>query len=321
MNKYVTIYEEYKHKFFQLPKVFFTNNRYLKMSNNAKVAWSILRDRSSLSRKNNWFDKDTGKIYFIYKNKELMDILNIKSETTLSKIKKELEDVELIEQQKIGFNRPNKIYLLYPVIEEADIYEMDKMENYQEEAKENEKEPKNHARQGTPKNGAPKNGAPYPQKVESSNTDLSDTDFKELDTKDTQDTEASSFKIIGNNSFREKQKKEYIQNAFYNNTEVINKEIATMLNAFSRNTDEAEKYYKIILTAKKKVEEEQIEFIWFDEDPELVSKVINTFSRAVHNVEKRGNYTNPKGYIYNSIYNMIGQTISERNRQKKANGD
>src|SRR5690625_6845695 len=115
---YVTIYEEYRHRFFQLPKVLFTNDRYTSISIHARVAWALLCDRSSLSRKNKWFDKDTGRIYFVYKNKELMEILNIRSETTLTKIKKELRESNLIEEKRMGFNRPNNMYLLYPNITE-----------------------------------------------------------------------------------------------------------------------------------------------------------------------------------------------------------
>lgn len=320
MSNYVTIYEEYKHKFFQLPKVFFTNEKYLNMSNNAKVAWSLLRDRSSLSRKNDWFDNDTGRIYFIYKNKELMDILNIKSETTLVRIKKELESAELIEQQRLGFNRPNKIYLLYPIIEEKDVYEIDKIESYQAEPVENENSPRSQEGQGTSKNGAPKNEVPYPQKMEPSNTELSNTDLKDLDTEDTKDTTkdpAQNFNSFFSMTEQQKQQKkeEYISRAFYENTEYIPEKIAEMLSVFSRTTDEAKKYYDIILIAKKKVEEETGEMIWLEDDPDLVKKIINSFSRAIRKIEKRQvKIDNPRGYLYNSIYSAIAMEISARLR-------
>lgn len=107
-EQYVTIYEEYKQKFFQIPKVLFTNEKYVDLSNNARVVWAILRERASLSRKNNWYEKDTGRIFFIYSNKDLCEVTKIKSETTITKIKKELEVAGLI-VQKI---RPNRASIL-----------------------------------------------------------------------------------------------------------------------------------------------------------------------------------------------------------------
>ena len=41
--------EQYQERFYQLPKVFFTNEIYKKLSLEAKVAYSILRDRLELS--------------------------------------------------------------------------------------------------------------------------------------------------------------------------------------------------------------------------------------------------------------------------------
>lgn len=179
MANYVTVYEEYKHKFFQLPKVFFTSERYKDMSNNAKVAWSLLRDRSSLSRKNGWFDKETGRVYFIFTNEDLMKLLNINSKTTLSNIKKELEKHNLIESHRTGFNKPNKMYLLYPEISEEDIYAIDELEDYEYEEYQREKKPETQEGQGSPENGRPENGLQDVQKMDSSNTDFNNTDLKE----------------------------------------------------------------------------------------------------------------------------------------------
>lgn len=66
--KLYNINEEYREKFYQIPKVFFTNPKYIKLSNDAKMAWGILRDRLDLSIKNGWVDSKTGNIYFYYKN-------------------------------------------------------------------------------------------------------------------------------------------------------------------------------------------------------------------------------------------------------------
>ncbi len=55
--------------FYQIPKVFFTNPKYIKLSNDAKMAWGILRDRLDLSIKNGWVDLKQVVFIFITKMK------------------------------------------------------------------------------------------------------------------------------------------------------------------------------------------------------------------------------------------------------------
>ena len=95
--------------FYMLHKALFVNEKYKKLSDSAKVTYAILNDRVSLSIKNNWID-DNGDIYFIFTNESLQNILD-KSKNTITKIKKELQEVGLLEQIRTGFNRPNKLYL------------------------------------------------------------------------------------------------------------------------------------------------------------------------------------------------------------------
>lgn len=61
----LNIKEIQKEKFYQLPKVFFTNPKYVNLSNDAKITWSILRDRLDLSIRNNWVDKNGDIFLFI----------------------------------------------------------------------------------------------------------------------------------------------------------------------------------------------------------------------------------------------------------------
>ncbi|HHB2761472.1 TPA: replication initiator protein A [Staphylococcus aureus] len=125
-EQFYSIQEKYKEKFFQLPKVFFTNDSYKKMSNDAKISYAILKDRLELSIKNNWVDNN-GNIYFIYTVTELEGILNCGNKK-VAKIKKELENNELLIQKRQGLNKPNLLYLLKPVITKKDIYKVDQLE-------------------------------------------------------------------------------------------------------------------------------------------------------------------------------------------------
>ncbi len=122
------IKEIQKEKFYQLPKVFFTNPKYTKLSNDAKITWSILRDRLDLSIRNNWIDEN-GDIFFIYTNEKLKSILNISSPNKLSKIKKELTQANLFNQIRVGLNKPNKLYIKKPEVTEADVYYISQQEN------------------------------------------------------------------------------------------------------------------------------------------------------------------------------------------------
>ncbi|MCR1833168.1 replication initiator protein A [Oceanobacillus caeni] len=119
-SSYYNIYDEYGMKHFQLPKVFFTNSKYMEMSNDTKIAWSVLKDRHELSIKNGWYD-DKGNIYFIYTNDELKEILKV-GNTKLSNIKKELQNNGLLEQKRLGQGKPNRLYIKKPVVTEKDIY-------------------------------------------------------------------------------------------------------------------------------------------------------------------------------------------------------
>ncbi|HCZ7202711.1 TPA: replication initiator protein A [Staphylococcus aureus] len=120
------IQQQYREKFYQLPKVFFTNEKYMQLSNDAKIAYALLKDRLELSIKNNWFDEN-GDIFFIFTNDKLKNILNC-HDGKLTKIKKELSKADLLEQVRCGQGKPNKLYLKNPAITKEDVYEIKKQE-------------------------------------------------------------------------------------------------------------------------------------------------------------------------------------------------
>lgn len=97
------------------------------MTLNAAVAFSFLKDCFKYSIKNNWIDEN-GDIYFIFTNQELGETLKVKSKQTVVKIKKELEAYGLLEQKRMGVNRPNRLYLLQPEVTVTDVYEIQYIE-------------------------------------------------------------------------------------------------------------------------------------------------------------------------------------------------
>ena len=63
-NGFYNVNEVYTEKYYQLPQWLFTNEKYKDLSNNARIAYALLKDRNRYSIKNHWFDAD-GNIYFI----------------------------------------------------------------------------------------------------------------------------------------------------------------------------------------------------------------------------------------------------------------
>ena len=119
MTNTFKITEQVAERFYRLPKVFFTNCRYKKMSNDAKIAYALLQDRLELSIKNDWFDEE-GSIFFLYGNEQLGEILNC-SKPTVIKIKKELQKCELLSEKRMGLSKSNRLYLLKPVADMEDV--------------------------------------------------------------------------------------------------------------------------------------------------------------------------------------------------------
>ena len=125
-NGFYNVNEVYTEKYYQLPQWLFTNEKYKDLSNNARIAYALLKDRNRYSIKNHWFDAD-GNIYFIFTNKTLADMLNV-TERTITSVKKELVTHRLLYIKKMGFdnkikqNLPSRLYLLKPVLSAEEVY-------------------------------------------------------------------------------------------------------------------------------------------------------------------------------------------------------
>ncbi|HCD2372385.1 TPA: replication initiator protein A, partial [Enterococcus faecium] len=118
----------------QMPKVFFTNEKYLNLSNDAKITYMLLKARFDYSVQNNWVDSEDN-IYFIYTIEELMRLLNCR-EGKISKIKKELEAAGLLKQKKGRIKKangkiettPNLLYLGKPEVTSEDVFKINEEE-------------------------------------------------------------------------------------------------------------------------------------------------------------------------------------------------
>ncbi len=108
MNLY-KINETLQHSYYQMPQELFNNEKYKKLSIEAKVIYAFLLNRMNLSRINKWIN-DKGEIYLIYTRKEIQSKLNL-SDKPVTRAFKELRETNLIKEEKQGFGKPNLIYI------------------------------------------------------------------------------------------------------------------------------------------------------------------------------------------------------------------
>lgn len=71
------------------------------LTNTARVLYALLLDRAKLSRRNGWKD-EKDQIYLIYPIANMAKHLG-KSQTTIKKAMRELEDAGLVEKKRQGF--------------------------------------------------------------------------------------------------------------------------------------------------------------------------------------------------------------------------
>ena len=110
--KRITLQEFEQERFYKLYKFLFEDDYFRKLSDSSKIAYCMFRDRFELSKMNNWIDEN-GNVYLIFTTKDLCELLNCGTQK-VTKIKKELESFNLLEQERMGLNKPNKIYILEP---------------------------------------------------------------------------------------------------------------------------------------------------------------------------------------------------------------
>lgn len=90
----------------------FTEERFKKLSSDAKILFGIMLDRMSLSVKNQWIDEEN-RVYIIFTLENVMEVFSC-SERKASYLMKELDTksgIGLIEKKRQGLGKPNLIYV------------------------------------------------------------------------------------------------------------------------------------------------------------------------------------------------------------------
>lgn len=104
--------EKGKREFVKIPQRLITSARYREISAEAKLLYALMLDRTSLSQKNNWYDKE-GQLYIYYTLDEVQRTISCGHDKA-SKLMAELDDrqgVGLIHRKKQGLGKPARIYV------------------------------------------------------------------------------------------------------------------------------------------------------------------------------------------------------------------
>ncbi len=101
--------EVQRNTFYQMPKFLFTEE-FDKMSNDARVLYSLLKDRQEISIKNQWVNENN-EVYLICSRENMGDMLKL-SKPTVIKAMNDLKKHNLIQEERLGQGKANRIFLL-----------------------------------------------------------------------------------------------------------------------------------------------------------------------------------------------------------------
>ncbi|WP_260677800.1 replication initiator protein A [Lactococcus lactis] len=325
--------EVYGETYYQLPKVLFSNIKYKKLSNDAKVAYALLKDRFNYSVQNNWVDEDDN-LYFIFTNEELMEMLDSGNQKVI-KIKKELQTSELLFQKRMGVNKPNRLYLLRPVVEATDVYVQNTPQTLATSGSVKitlpEQPPRTLATSGSVKITLPEN---EPRTLATSGSvKITHNQYKEyLDTsldniKDTQELDFSS------SNFSEAQLKVQNQDLVKNSKSFLkegthelflSEETINLLQMWCNSPQQLRKMVGIILNAKNAVckENEKLGVFFVLEEEALQEKILNTLRRYFNAIRTKENkITNYENYLFGSMKNMFAEYWNNQSLKQRLNSN
>ncbi|MGF7496659.1 replication initiator protein A [Lactococcus lactis] len=325
--------EVYGETYYQLPKVLFSNIKYKKLSNDAKVAYALLKDRFNYSVQNNWVDEDDN-LYFIFTNEELMEMLDSGNQKVI-KIKKELQTSELLFQKRMGVNKPNRLYLLRPVVEATDVYVQSTPQTLDTSGSVKitlpEQPPQTLDTSGSVKITLPEN---EPQTLGTSGSvKITHNLYKEyLDTsldniKDTQklDFSSSNFsaaQLKAQNQDLVKNSKSFLKDGTHEL--FLSEEAINLLQMWCNSPQQLRKMVGIILNAKNAVckENEELGVFFVLEEEALQEKILNTLRRYFNAIRAKENkITNYENYLFGSMKNMFAEYWNNKALKQSLNSN
>lgn len=119
-RKRTDYYEIKDESYIKLFKFLF-EDEFKELSNDAKILYCHLRDRTQIVERNTCEVDDNGDIYIYFSREETMDKLCIGKDKAID-LFKQLKEYNLIEEVKQGLGKPNKIYVLKITKNRGQVY-------------------------------------------------------------------------------------------------------------------------------------------------------------------------------------------------------
>ncbi|WP_084975606.1 replication initiator protein A [Lentilactobacillus parabuchneri] len=321
--------------FFQFPKVLMYSQQYRGLSDAAKLAYMVLKDRLEYSLRNHWIDEE-GHVYFIFTNQELKDLFDC-SNDKLAAVKKDLERAGLLYQKamhfnpKTGKNEPNRLYLAELDMQSTDVYLRGEYA---------QKEPQTLATSENPKIGRSRETAQTlatseNPKIGHSRKFVDDTpqtlatsenpkighdlykDFKNIDTNryniDTQKLDFSTAHFSPAEIQKQNQDLVNHANDFLTDEDsglpvFLEPEAVQLLSFWCRTPQQMRRFIGIILNAKYRVEKDHQDIgvlIPLDDEElkPLMTKALRRYFNALRSNEKH--IKNVENYLYGTMQNLF----------------
>ena len=281
--------------FFQFPKVLMYGQQYRKLSDTAKLAYMVLKDRLEYSLRNHWVDEE-GHVYFIFTNQELMDLFNC-SKGKLANVKKELEKAGLLYQKAMHFNpqtgknEPNRLYLAELNMQSTDVYLRGEYV---------QKEPQTLATSESLKN-----------RHDLYKTNNLDTNRYNIDTQklDFSTAQFSPAEIEQQNRDLVKHANDFLTDEDSGLPVFLEPEAVQLLSFWCRTPQQMRRFIGIILNAKYKVEKDHRDIgVYIPLDDEelkpLMTKTLRRYFNALRSNEKH--IKDVENYLYGTMQNLFG---------------
>ena len=284
-------------RFYQLPKYLFEDAYFKKMSAEAKIMYALLKDRFELSIQNEWVDKNNN-IYFIFSNKHLCEYLGY-AEQKIIKLKKELISFNLLTQERVGLNKPNRLYLLKP--------------NYDIKASHSKELPNSQFQNNEFGSSRTVNlsGQELPNS-QSNDTENNDTDYIKTESNDTNDLNDNKLTFPSNHTNHSNH-----NNSNFNNEALkfqLLEELPQSIQNYLSNFEVAEiKIIKTVLLKAKTSFNNAIDSYYLLEDMEIeILHVLKRFKAML--IQKNETVVSMQGYLMKSLKSEFAEmhTLNKR---------
>lgn len=270
--------------------------QYKHLSNDAKLAYMVLKDRLEYSLRNNWVDSE-GHVYFIFTNQELMDLFNC-SKGKVIKIKAELESIGLLVQKQMGFNpktkknEPNRLYLSKLDVKATDVYLRGEF---------GQKSSQTLATSGSSKNGLNLYREPKERDKNRYNIDTQKLEFSTA--------HFSPAEIQKQNQDLVNHANDFLTDEDSGLPVFLEPEAVQLLSFWCRTPQQMRRFIGIILNAKYRVEKDHQDIgviipLYDEELKPLMTKALRRYFNALRSNEKH--IKNVENYLYGTMQNLFG---------------